>query len=373
MSDKTDKTKFSTNFLIGFFAIPFLSLYTVKIGTSPIYFFLILATVMCFIKFFFTKKMYLSIDVIVLFLISIYAFLISSFEINGPNVSLFFGASVFYIVKSLKGKLHYAYFLKLVDLLFLISLILILLDTIFRFQSPIELESAIEHYRSQNTLFYIYKFNSIMFSDSNLTGIITLSLSCLSLFLRKHLKSKRYLIYTFLFSILLLLSFSRSAIFAFLIICCYIYYKNINSPYLRFAILSFIIISCISIFIPYFLHDESFLSKIYIYELFLNHFHQANISSIFFGLSLGGFGKTYGIEAHSIYATYICELGIIGAVAFFIFLKSVISKSGDVLVYSIFPILIPGLSYYPYAGIPMTFFSIAAILFLEDILVNERK
>jgi hypothetical protein len=241
-----------------------------------------------------------------------------------------------------------------------VSLLLLIFDTIWRLENPIDNIQQLEHYESVGTWFYKYKFNSIMFADSNLAGVAAMTFSLLSLYLYNIGWGAFFLALSSAFFIINLMSFSRSSITTNIIIFIIIVlYKKCRLLFLCLFIPVFLIVSIIFLSIYYV--DESFITKIQIYNYTFSYFTTASLETLILGLGFGGFFNQYDISAHAIYATYLVEIGLLGSLFFLFFIINLGRHSSAVFFYGILPFLISGLSYYPYAGMPFFFITLALL------------
>ena len=247
-----------------------------------------------------------------------------------------------------------------------ISIVLLIIEAIIR----------ISHPRADELSFYRYKFNSIMYDDSNYVGIFIICLFFYSIYLSRY-KEEKYTYQKIFLFILCITTFSRSAIISTLgmIIALKVFYilYNIAKKLTKkqritiSIIMGLITITICFLGVDFLLRDGSFRSKFYIAELAIKHLKQSNLNQILFGV---GFGKTYdyiGIGAHNIVIAYALESGIIGLIFFIMFTVMIaIKTNGKSLIVTI-PFLLAGMSL---AGFTLPFLYI--IYAMIYILENER-
>lgn len=240
----------------------------------------------------------------------------------------------------------------------------------------VEAAIRISHPRVYDLSFYRYKFNSIMYEDSNYVGIFIICLIFYSIYLSKY-KSEKYIWQKIVLFLLCIATFSRAAIISTLgmIIALKIFdilYNIAKKLTKKQKITISIIMGLITIIIcflvvDFLLRDGSFRSKFYIAELAIKHLKHSNLNQILFGV---GFGKTYdyiGIGAHNIVIAYTLESGIIGLIFFIMFTVMIaIKTNGKSLIITI-PFLMAGMSL---AGFTLPFLYI--IYAMIYILENER-
>ncbi|HAS3607733.1 hypothetical protein JG654_10180 [Vibrio cholerae] len=222
---------------------------------------------------------------------------------------------------------------------------------------------ALEAVQGTENAFYMYKFSTLMFADSNTVAIV-----CISFFFLLDYCSKRFLVNTsvlriFLF-VILLSCLSRSALFA-IVISMFLLSTKFS--------FKFKVVFMLSILIPMMFYvlslvasDGSFLSKVFILHAFLNYFSTADLSSLLLGIGLGN-SPLYlnNIYSHIHVVTSIVEGGIVGTLLIFAFLSYYSYISKYYCLYVILPNLILGFSYFFYLGSPFVFVPMALIVMLE--------
>lgn len=289
--------------------------------------------------------------------------LIFNAELSGAYVNLVLGVLCFCVTMDILHRQNALISLKIINVGIVIAILLILIDTYVRIAYPIIDYDALSHYIAQGTEFYIYKFNSVLFADSNSVAFMCLSFQFLSLILYTLYKRKKYFCYTLILGILSLLTFSRSALIANAI--GVLYYLNRKFLYKhRGAIIASLILI---LFLIVFLYndDESFTTKIYIYKSLLQSFYDNNIMTILFGVGLSNFFYQYNIAAHSLYVTMFAELGFFfGIIAFYLLYRTFV-KSEYTAAYLI-PLLVCGISFFPYVGLPFMYMNCAIVCWLTD-------
>lgn len=239
------------------------------------------------------------------------AFLIFSLLLIKTDIGMVLNAflsilifSVFYFFLSNNDQKSIKYFLN-------ICIVYFSLETIYRIMFP---ESTRIH-GVEEEWFYPYKSNSFVFQDSN---FVALHLFCL-LYISIILKLNKYIL---IFLILIILSFSRSAMLGGVLAC--LYYLSINTRYVA-LIKPLFYLSTFSAFLYLILHidmitDGSFLSKIYIIDEALTY--MSNNFTLFQYLFGNGLAQTYdalGIGAHNIAVILVFETGIIGTLIYLLY------------------------------------------------------
>ncbi|SPW30950.1 Lipid A core - O-antigen ligase and related enzymes [Edwardsiella tarda] len=221
----------------------------------------------------------------------------------------------------------------------------------------------------------LYGFKgSLMYFDSNFTGLVIMSFYMLFLFLKKYVsvKFKYFSLMCFLF---LLLTVSRAAIisviFSFFIFSSTSSFRKRSYFILTMYLLVFFMMSYAYFWdwISYSNIDGSFNSKFYIVDQAIKLYKNMSFESIIFGIGFGNFYNYMGIFAHNIFVTMFIEMGVLGSLAFIVFIFYSIRISDSYSLYIWVPTLIAGLSlfsvYTPFL------FVINAILILEAKLMVE--
>lgn len=224
-----------------------------------------------------------------------------------------------------------------------ISIILLITECIIRMMNP----------RLDKTSIYRYKFNSIMYEDSNYVGIFIICLFFYTIYLSRY-KKEDYTKQRIILFVLCCLTMSRAAILSTLVTLIGIkildIFNKITEKYTKkqktqmICIISIIFIVIGILGISILLKDGSFRSKFYIIEHAIKHLKDSSLTQFLFGV---GFGKTYdyiGIGAHNILVAYILESGLIGLILFMIFnIMIAIQTKGKALIVMI-PFLTAGMS-----------------------------
>lgn len=169
--------------------------------------------------------------------------------------------------------------------------------------------------------FYAYKYSSVMFFDSNYVGLYSLVVFVLALFVASKSGYSKFLL--FLISInffLVLLSFSRSAIFTMcvvmaLVIARELYVRN-RKAFLVFTILFIPVFVCLAFWgFSYVLSDGSFMTKVEIFSS-LGSVFSSDLSHVLFGFGVeeGSYVYSYkeGAYAHALIPLAIGQIGLIG-------------------------------------------------------------
>lgn len=271
-----------------------------------------------------------------------------------------------------------------------VSLMLGFVDTIYR------LNLVGFNINSLLINFYDIKKQCIFYADTNSLAINTTILTFYSIYMFNLLKNKKYIVYSFLFTIITFLSCSRSAIFATIITFFILYglkilkylknsktsILNINAISLKRSFYYFnilittIILSFVLLKIIVFLAtDASFSTKIDLFEALFNFINSAPIINLLFGTGYnnGGISLYSNLSyAHTYLATYVIETGVCGYILVTTFLLSIIYKTPKTLLLFI-PFFIMGISHISHTQLHPFYTVLALMWYFENFYKKERK
>lgn len=237
-------------------------------------------------------------------------------------------------------------------------------DSLYRILNPsMPTPEALEAVKDTEYAFYMYKFGTFMFSDSNTVAII-----CVSFFFLLDYCHKRFGINTFvlrvLFFIIMLSCLSRSAIFA-TIISIFLLNAKISLRF-KIALVACVLLPVVVYILSSFVNDGSFMSKLHILQEFFNYLGIADLSSILLGVGLDN-SPLYlnNIYSHIHFVTSIVEGGVIGSLLIVLFLSYYTYVTRYKCLYVVIPNLILGCSYFFYLGSPFVFVPMALVVMLE--------
>lgn len=215
--------------------------------------------------------------------------------------------------------------------------------------------------------FYKYK-SSVLYYDSNFTGIVVSVFLMFFVFLSKKGIYDIGKISFILYLILLILTFSRASIVAFIIsyICVVTFGKYFR--YLVVLILAgftYFAFKLVNLYLSgesFIDFDGSFNSKFYIISQAIELYGSLPFMLKFFGIGLANFAQYAGIFAHNIIVTFVFEFGIFGSFAFiFYFVYMYLKTKGNVL-YILLPVLIGGFSLFSAYSAFLFILSIAVLI-----------
>lgn len=206
----------------------------------------------------------------------------------------------------------------------------------------------------ESKAYYAYKYSSIMFYDSNYVGLFSLCILICTFSLA--FKYKFNFLFSFLIftnSLLIILSFSRSAIFAMILVLffyflLYLYKKKKIILFFSFLILlvSIFIISVFNV-LSFISTDESFITKVSIF-LSIEKFFNFPIFDILFGYGLlnGGFVISYqeGKYAHALFPVLLGQIGLIGTFIYISLFIIMCVRSGIHGIVLLFTFFLTGIS-----------------------------
>lgn len=252
-----------------------------------------------------------------------------------------------------------------------VSLILLIIEGVYRITHPILTEadrlSGVHGY-------YQYKYNSIMFTDSNFVGIFLLSLFFLCSYLTKYHNCKLK-IQKVILAILVLGTVSKAAIASFLLF--FIIFELNLKVWKKIVFLG---VSA-AVFLPAYLiqivTDGSLGGKFAIFTNTLEYLKNVSVWRLLFGV---GFGKTREVftgtlAGHNLLITYIVEAGVIGVLLLLILWWITLKESKWKAAIVMAPVFLDGMSLIGHA-IPFVYCAYAIIIVLNrkvHIKVYEKQ
>jgi hypothetical protein len=225
------------------------------------------------------------------------------------------------------------------------------------------LEDASQHRDDvEDIAFYAYKFNSLMYIDSNFVGLqLAVLFAFLMALTRKGVHVPRtWYVYTFLLTIGTL---SRASIFACLFLVGIEGYRRLaKGPAFKFVVA--FAMGCAAVGAFYLVqNDESFATKFDILRRFVHYVGSANLSDLLFGVGVGHAVHMLGIGAHNLVVTYVVEIGLVLTVVVLIYwLRFAVAV--PVVGYLVAAWLVNGFSLTTFA-IPYMYASAAILMLLH--------
>lgn len=354
-----------------------ISAYAVKLTeVSPVYLIYICIIPFSFLVLFSSNSIgNISLDVILSFTLLIFVILFHSQNLNnGTSVNLIVSLMGYIYLRLARFKINLKQYAKIINAMVLFNLLLVGLDTVYRVMNPTHpsAEKMDEYSGSSDKWFYLYKFNSLMFSDSNDTALVLIVLLFIVLLLpRNYFYLSKNKIY-FILSFLILLTFSRAAYLV--TVLGYLNYKmtslsRVNKLILR-SLLVISVISAISFIYSFLSSDDSFAVRLDIITSIWDWQSKSDFAKFLIGVGPGQGEETLGIYTHIFYLTYILELGLLGLILILTFFYLYMYRYGNVVL---FPILTIGLSFFLYLGTPFLFIPLALIANIHDLRNRYRE
>jgi hypothetical protein len=232
-----------------------------------------------------------------------------------------------------------------------ISNIFLLLDIVWRFYRRDMAYTGI-------FAFYNYKFNGIMFMDSNFSGFFALINFSFLLYLRDYkiiFFSRKRIFFQFL---LIVFNLSRAAIIASLILCFYLLFKKQKIAMKIFIMFVFVVF--INIFLVLIISDPSFQTKIDIFTKTIEYLRNASVRQLVFGNGLTSSIIFLGRSAHNYISLLIIEMGFVALLLILLLFFCIYFSTRKVFIYILIPYLSAGLSMAP--GVIPYFYAIAGMM-----------
>lgn len=237
--------------------------------------------------------------------------------------------------------------------------ILLFIEFVYRITHPKNFFWATE----MSNFFYIYKFSSIMFYDTNETGFFELIFFSFLLYLRdkKIINIQKKVL--FVCFVMLCFTFSRAAVLGSVVLMFFLYILDKVNIFVKFIIIS-ISFFFIFLIINIFLMDGSFLTKIDIFERTYKYLLSCSVRNLLLGVGMNNSMVALGgIYGHNYITLFIVEYGIIGFILLITLFLIMFTKCHATL-YILIPYLITGLSFAPYF-LPYMYFFLGVIYNIE--------
>lgn len=257
-----------------------------------------------------------------------------------------FSILMYFVSKFIYAKIDRISFETFVSVFIFVNIWLLSIDFVYRFLHP----KVLDWEYTSKDFFYMFKFSSIIFNDTNEVGFMSLImiifLYCINKF--KYMEVKK--IYIIVLFILLFLTFSRAALIGFVTIAFIFYMKekiklNILVPS-GILVLVVMFIYCFS-FSMNDISDVSLKSKFDIFIRTFDYLKTIDIRTFLFGIGYEKSTSVLGIYGHNYISLYIIEFGFVG---FLLLLNLFFSIYFDCKNNKFFLLayLITGLSYVPH-------------------------
>jgi hypothetical protein len=214
-----------------------------------------------------------------------------------------------------------------------------------------------------STNYYLSKKNSLLGVDSNISGIY--GLLCLSILLsvrKLNILGRKFLSLSIaMILILIMLTFSKAAIFSSLVLLAY--------SYLPLRLFSGVLILFILIGLQFSLGNESGLSKFELYELSLTLLDGVSSEQFLIGIGLGNvIFDVNGLTPHILFLQLILYLGLIGLCIYALLWLSLLKIVGRPLMYLLIPYFLVSLSFTPIGFPPLSFVILFFIRYRKELV-----
>lgn len=338
---------------------------------SPIYVIYLVMLFPIMIIYIYVDKIIITVDSVLLFFLFLYILLSFIFnhelKINGEIINITTAILAYIYIRSIKDKISITTIINSFNLLLWISTITIAVSSIYRILNPFAPLATMRYIdKNEDMLFYLYKYNSLLFADSNTSALILLVMYFSIITIEKYSTIEvNYKILKLFIIILLISTLSRSAFFALVFSLMIIKLREVRSIVIKISILTFILFIVIYIS-SLIMKDPSFLSKLEILDLVEKYINSSSYDELFFGIGAGNAIKKLEIYTHSLYLTYLVEEGIFGFFLFFIFIFYYVYKFSWIII---LPVLVASISYFLYLGTPFLFVPLA----LTANLIEKRN
>lgn len=354
------------SYLSCFFIIIFSGYYLTSLKISPIYFLLPIGFLLATIFILFKKNIKIS-NLNIYILITIMYILISQCAVQGSIpvlLNIILSLTTCFILNIILPHLQTNSIISISKQMIFISLPLLVLESAIRLNNPFN----IEFYKNlgREYVFYAYKFNSIMYMDSNFVAVYVLCLYFFWIYLRSYQQKKIISYTTFILFLLIIATLSRANIIAMILFTLLYPLRYLFYQYRLATLISLILAIPIFFFLQNYVaqFDDSFLSKFHIIDLTKEYLQHATITELLIGVGFGNSDTVLGIGAHNFFIIYLVESGIVGLALIVNLLYLILKKSRYKAGIVVFPFLLSGLSFSPTAT-PYLYAIFSLIITLE--------
>lgn len=240
------------------------------------------------------------------------------------------------------------------DWAFWIVLTLFFIDTAARYSNPNSF------YFSNGQAFYAFKFNGIMYMDSNFVGAQIALLFGLVMYLYDRFGDRRFMVYLALLTVLVFATLSRASIAA---VGLLILVQLRKRPVILVLVL--LTITCWVALDGYktVLSDESFQSKLGILDSIHLFLTNSDFLKVLFGFGLGNEAES-GTLMHNMFVVSLIETGLVGLFLLIALWFSVFRY--EFRTWHLFlPFAVNGLSLMPHS-VPYLYAGLALVILLEQ-------
>lgn len=354
-------------FLLAFFS----SFYLAKLTqVSPVYIISIVATILFVFHSFTLSKISFPLPSIISFVFLVYAQFIQlmNYSSFSTYINLSFGLLAFISIVGVRDRYDYDFWINSARLYIAGVIFFCGIDSVHRVLNPsAPSDEALEIINNSSELgFYLYKFGSMAFADSNTTALVCLTAMMLCYYLIKHHAVKANTM--FLVTTLIMVScLSRSAIISSMLT---FFFFALGYKWRVFLIMFSPILLVFSLgFISFNISDGSLESKFYILSKFSEYLFSAPVSSILLGVGFDSSSAALdNIYGHILFVTLVVESGVVGFFLYMTFFATLLVNTKWKTGIIILPLAISSLSYFFYLGAPFFFVSLALLynLYLHE-------
>lgn len=269
----------------------------------------------------------------------------------GPIISaLFFPLVVYYL-----NFLNRNQVIRIVKYLLIVSTIVLTCETLYRYVFPNFEIQDISESRGTDDVFYMFKSSSLMYTDSNATGIHILLVLFFIYYWSEFVKEK-YKIVKIVLWLLLILTISRAAWLGAIV--GFVYFKLLRGKPIVFWVFAgslFFLFSLVGFFVyllPLMEADPSFMARIEVFESAYKYYQSGpNVIDQLIGIGVYMSQVYFDIYLHNFYIVQAVEMGFISLAFLFLmwgqFVYYTKSKALIVLVPYSIVILSSTLSFIP--------------------------
>lgn len=256
----------------------------------------------------------------------------------GTYLSMFFGLLVYLFMPIFFSDISKRELKFSINSLIFFTILLCLVDAYFRYSNPLGFNQELIVGVVEG--FYPYKRNSLMFTDSNFTGLM---LVCLIGFLygaKEKFTIPCHPIIFFILFVLIIFTFSRASIITIVLFYVFIF----GCKKLNIKLLVFLMPLALGITLFYIYQDGSFQSKLWIIDRYIYLASSISTFDLIVGSGIGSGESVLGIGSHNLFVLLLVEYGLLGFILMgLIFFFSIISRN-SYSAYVIIPFMVNGFS-----------------------------
>lgn len=333
-------------------------MYLSKIVVSPVYF-IGSALVVIYMLFIFSGRKVQDFRVVkapLFFLVCVLG-IFTYYSNPAAVINIALGLALFVIIVSEGRRLSEDELNRILVTYVKFTITVVTVDSIWRILHPglpVGSTYDISLYKDTDKWFYLYKYHSQMFLDSNTVALILIPLIMLQWQMKKN--GVYWHPVLFLVSVINLIScLSRTAIIS-IVVAAFI--VNIRKSTLTF-LLPIIGIASIFLFQGVLSKDPSVITRLHVLDAVGEFISSANLTELMFGVGLGNSTTALGFTPHILFVEYFTGGGIVGFVCFLLFLMYFFFSLNEFASKILIITLLTSFSYYMYAGSPFLFVPIA--------------